>query len=57
MKNHHVRERVANREVYFRWIASGENIADIFTKALSGVTFAKFARMLMKGGASAQSAV
>ena len=57
VKYHHVRERVANREIYFRWIASGENIADIFTKALSGVTFAKFARMLMKGGASAQSAV
>ena len=53
VKYHHVRERVAKGGICFKWIASDENIADMFTKALSGIAFAKLVRMLMRGGESA----
>ena len=52
IKFHHVRERVEEQEIVFHWIPSGENTADIFTKALARVLFRRFASRLLceKGG-------
>ena len=52
IKYHHVRERVEEQEIVFNWIPSGENTADIFTKALARVLFRRFASRLVceKGG-------
>ncbi|GAW03045.1 retrovirus-related pol polyprotein [Lentinula edodes] len=46
MRHHYVREKVQSGEVNIKWIRSGENIADIFTKALNGTTHSKFVSML-----------
>ncbi|GAW07214.1 retrovirus-related pol polyprotein [Lentinula edodes] len=46
MRHHYIREKVASREVNIQRIRSGENVADIFTKALNGTTHSKLVSLL-----------
>jgi hypothetical protein len=46
MRHHYIREKVANGEVKVERIRSGENIADIFTKALNGTSHSKLVSLL-----------
>ncbi|GAW04347.1 retrotransposon Ty1-copia subclass [Lentinula edodes] len=46
MRHHYVREKVSSGEVNIKCIRSGENIADILTKALNGTTHSKLVSML-----------
>ncbi|GAW05279.1 Gag-Pol polyprotein [Lentinula edodes] len=46
MCHHYVQEKVASGEVRIRQIQSGENVADIFTKALNGTIHSKLVSLL-----------
>jgi hypothetical protein len=46
MRHHYVREKVASKEVKVVRIRSGENVADIFTKALNGTIHSKMVSIL-----------
>lgn len=46
MRHHYVREKVSSGEVQVKRVRSGENIADIFTKALNGTAHSKFVSLL-----------
>lgn len=46
MRHHYVREKVVSGEVSIQRIRSGENVADIFTKALGGSVHSKLISLL-----------
>jgi hypothetical protein len=46
VRYHFIRERTANGEVAFKYVRSCNNVADIFTKALPYVTYARLRRRL-----------
>ncbi|GAW08691.1 Gag-Pol polyprotein [Lentinula edodes] len=46
MRHHYVREKVSSGEITIQHIRSGDNVADIFTKPLSGVIHSKLVSQL-----------
>ncbi|GAW10056.1 retrovirus-related pol polyprotein [Lentinula edodes] len=46
MRYHFIREKVENGEIAMKLIRTGENVADIFTKALNGTIHSKWVKFL-----------
>lgn len=46
MRHHYIREKVSSGAISIQRIRSGENVADIFTKALNGTTHTKLVSLL-----------